>query len=160
MAQREALRELQARLAERLQQVHGDVRTARWLADDNRTERLVVQQERLAAMLATRRLQLLFVDGCVTHNGIDAKAFKALLAGTWRLDLQAPPGWSAWTEVTYYPDGTFSGFDVRSPIQSSSSMCSSLACREPTSLPLARIAFEVERQIADRSSTDNCGERA
>lgn len=34
MAQREALRELQARLAERLQQVHGDVRTARWLAVD------------------------------------------------------------------------------------------------------------------------------
>ncbi len=32
MAQREALRELQARLAERLQQVRGDVRTARWLA--------------------------------------------------------------------------------------------------------------------------------
>lgn len=32
MAQREALRELQARLADRLQQVQGDVRTARWLA--------------------------------------------------------------------------------------------------------------------------------
>ncbi len=32
MAQREALRELQARLAQRLQQVGGDVRTARWLA--------------------------------------------------------------------------------------------------------------------------------
>ena len=40
------------------------------------------------------------------------KAFKALLVGTWRLDLQAPPGWSAWTEVTYYPDGTFSGAQV------------------------------------------------
>lgn len=40
------------------------------------------------------------------------QAFKALLTGTWRLDIQAPSGWSAWSEVTYYPDGTFSGVQV------------------------------------------------
>jgi len=40
------------------------------------------------------------------------KAFKELLTGTWRLDLQAPPGWTAWLEFTYNADGSFSGSQI------------------------------------------------
>lgn len=39
-------------------------------------------------------------------------AFRTLLTGTWRIDIQAPPGWAAWSEITYNSDGTFSGSQV------------------------------------------------
>jgi hypothetical protein len=47
--------------------------------------------------------------GSETEND---KAFKALLVGSWRLDLVAPQGWTAWVESTYNADGTFSGSQV------------------------------------------------
>lgn len=40
------------------------------------------------------------------------KAFKALLVGSWRLELPVPQGWTAWVETTYNVDGTFSGSQV------------------------------------------------
>ncbi|MFT3810027.1 MAG: hypothetical protein QM698_08925 [Micropepsaceae bacterium] len=35
------------------------------------------------------------------------KEFAALLTGTWRLELPAPPDWRALVETTYNADGTF-----------------------------------------------------
>lgn len=35
------------------------------------------------------------------------KQFKALLIGSWHLNLQAPPGWQAWVDAAYSTDGTF-----------------------------------------------------
>ncbi len=48
------------------------------------------------------------VDGGKVETDLD-KEFKAFLVGRWRVPLQAPSGWTSISDVTYSPDGTFSG---------------------------------------------------
>lgn len=48
-------------------------------------------------------------DGGVQPESQLDTEFKAFLVGRWRAPLPAPQGWTSFSDVTYAPDGTFTG---------------------------------------------------